>query len=186
MTKMIVALMLTTLAALTGCGTMTSARPMSSPMPPPPVAAPMPVGPAVGGMPGAPVPPPRPETMMGPPQNWGWIHTPPMGCDRGPNSLAIANDTDYYMRIIIDGEDLLARGAYGTFPELPPRTVAYVCLAHTGVHSIAGVAYTLRYGVPQEVEGDNGRFRVQKSFGVGTLSSGRHELHINTALLMLE
>lgn len=185
MNKMIMALMLTVLAALTGCATSTTARVSTSPMPPPPVAM-APVGSPVAVMPPSPVPPPRPETMMGPPQNWGWIHTPPMGCDRGPNSLAIANDTDYYMRIIIDGEDLLARGAHGTFPELPPRTVAYVCLAHTGVHSIAGVAYTLRYGVPQEVEGDNGRFRVQKSFGVGTLASGRHELHINTALLMLE
>lgn len=184
MHKLLFTLMFATFAFLTGCATTTS--PMGgSVMPSPPPAAAIPGGPAVA-MPMGPIPPARPEAMMGPPQNWGWLHTPPMGCDRGPNSLALQNNTDFYVRVVVDGEGLMVRGASGVFPELPPRTTVYVCLSHTGIHSIAGVAYTLRYGVPQEVVGDAGRFTVERSFGSSVGHRGRHLMRIDGPLFFLQ
>lgn len=174
------------IAALTGCATTTTARPAVI-EPPPPMAA-MPPGYVPGAVPAmvpGMVPPPRPETISGPPQNWAWIHTPPMGCDQGPNSLAIANDTDYFTRIVLDGEDLQVRGAYGMLPMVPPNSVVYVCLSHTGEHTLSGVMYVLRYGVPQELTGDRGTFTYRGPFGNATHPSGRNEFHINTATLVL-
>jgi hypothetical protein len=184
MNKMILAVLVAAFSVLTGCATSATSRPAMSPMPPPVAAAPMPAGPMVA-MPAAPVPPARPESMMGPPQNWGWLHTPPYGCERGPNSLMIANETRYFIRLVLDGEDVLIRGAQGMFPELPPGATAFVCLSHTGIHTLQGVAFTLRYGVPQEVVGDNGRFSIVQSWGTGVWSSGRHELHVGEATLIL-
>ncbi|HSD12702.1 MAG TPA: hypothetical protein VLC10_04035 [Patescibacteria group bacterium] len=173
-------------AALTGCATTTTARPAVSD-PPPPAFMP-PSGPQYAMPPGTaaamPVPPARPESMMGPPQNWAWLHTPPYGCERGPNALMIANDTEYFMRIVLDGEDLIVRGAAGVFPEIPPHAAAYVCLAHLEEHTISGVAYTLRYGVAQEMPGPNGRFNITRRYGAVVRASGRHELHINRGLLL--
>lgn len=175
---------LVAIAALAGCATTTS--PVASrPTVMPPAEVVPPAGPVYAG-PAMPVPPPRPETMMGPPQNMAWMHTPPMGCDRGPNSLLIQNDTGFHMRVVLDGEDLLIRGASGMFPTVPPYSGVYVCLAHTGMHTISGVGYTLRYGVPQEVEGDAGRFTWSGSFGSGVSSSGRHVYNINAAILNLQ
>lgn len=185
MHKMILAVLFAAFAALTGCATTTSARPATLPMPPPPVAAPMPVGPSVA-MPMAPIPPARPEMMMGPPQSWAWLSTPPYGCERGPNSLMIANETRYFMRLVLDGEDVLVRGSRGVFPELPPGATAFLCLSHTGVHTLQGVAFALRYGVPQEIEGEHGRFRIMQSWGTGTWSSGWHEVHVTDATLILQ
>ncbi len=171
-------------AALTGCATTTTARPAVSDPLPPPIAAVPPgymAAPVVPGM----VPPPRPEPLQGPPQSWAWLHTPPMGCDQGPNSLAIANDTDYFARIVLDGEDLQVRGAYGTLPMVPPNSVVFVCLAHTGEHTLGGVMYVTRYGVPQELLGDRNRFEYRGPFGNASHPSGRNEFHINVATLVL-
>ena len=176
---------LVAVAAFTGCAT--TAPVVARPTTPPVATSPVPPdGPRFAG-PAMPVPPARPETMMGPPQNMAWLHTPPYGCERGPNSLAISNDTDLHMRVVLDGEDLLIRGASGMLPTLPPGSTVYVCLAYMGTHTIAGVAYTLRYGVPQEISGESGRFMWTHDFaGPSSLSSGRHEYHINVAVLNLQ
>lgn len=182
MNKMLFAFVVS-IAMVTGCATPMTARPSAAPPPaymPPPYAA-MPPGVA----PGMPVPPARPEAMMGPPQSWAWLHTPPMGCDQGPNSLAIANDTDYFARIMLDGEELQVRGAYGMLPNVPPNSVVYVCLNSTGEHTLAGVMYTLRFGVPQELSGNQGTFEYRGPFGNASHPSGRNEFHINTATLIL-
>ncbi|MEY4744627.1 MAG: hypothetical protein RL272_572 [Candidatus Parcubacteria bacterium] len=177
MHKMLLVVIVSIAALNAGCATTAAAGPGVVDQPPavvsPPAAVPY----------GMPVPPPRPEAMMGPPQSWAWLYTPPMGCDRGPNSLAIANDTDYYVRVVLDGEDLQVRAANGMFPNLPPHTVAYVCLSHLGLHSVSGIAYTLRYGVPQEVPGNNGRFDWHDTDFGGVHSSGRREFHINADVL---
>lgn len=186
MNKMMLAVLFAAFSVLTGCATTTSAGgSATSPMPPPAAVAPMPAGPVVA-MPAMPVPPARPESMMGPPQNWAWLGTPPYGCERGPNAIMIANETRYFLRLVLDGEDVLVRGSRGMFPELPPGASAFLCLSHTGVHTLQGVAFTLRYGVPQEVEGDNGRFSIVQSWGTGTWSSGRHEVHVSEATLILQ
>lgn len=184
--KMLLAVVIAAFAVLEGCATTTTSRPQVVTPPPPPVDPMMaqPYGPPVAG-PVSPVPPPRPEAMMGPPQSWAWMHTPPLGCDSGPSSLMIANDTQYHMRVVLDGEDLQVRGAYGIMPTLPPGAAAYVCLAHTGAHTLSGVAFSVRYGQLQEVEGEYGRFTYRGPLDGETQGNGSHQFHINRATLNL-
>ncbi|HTK05174.1 MAG TPA: hypothetical protein VL500_06310 [Candidatus Eisenbacteria bacterium] len=186
MNKMMLAVAFALIAVLGGCATTTTARPMAVQPPPPPVDPAL-MAPQYAAVPGpvSPVPPPRPEAMMGPPQSWAWLHTPPYGCDSGPNALAIANDTDKHMRVVLDGEELQVRGAYGILPTLPPRTVAYVCLAHTGTHSLSGIAYSLRFGQLQEIEGIYGRFDYRGPLAGEPQPNGSVSFHINSVTLNL-
>ncbi|HTM68497.1 MAG TPA: hypothetical protein VL426_04300 [Candidatus Binatia bacterium] len=185
MNKMMLAVVIA-VAVLAGCATTTTPRPALVTPPPAPVdpAYMQQYAPPLAG-PASPVPPPRPEMMMGPPQSWAWLHTPPMGCDSGPNSLMIANDTDYHMHVVLDGEDLQIRGAYGILPTLPPRAAVYVCLAHNGEHTLSGIAFTVRYGQMQEIPGEYGRFDFRGPLAGETQANGSHQFHINRATLNL-
>ncbi len=105
------------------------------------------------------MPPPAQPTTFGPPQNWAWL-TPPHGCEKGAFSLPIWNRTDHkFLKVLLDGEELMIRGAQGVLPHLPPHTAAYVCLARLGDHTITGVAYEPRMGVMIEPIGKSGRFQ---------------------------
>jgi len=184
MNKMMLSVVLASLAVLGGCATTTAPRPAVVTTPPPAEVGMMPQGPALGG-PVSSVPPPRPEAMMGPPQNWAWLHSAPLGCNNGPHSLMIANDTPNHMRVVLDGEDLQVRGAYGVLPTLPPRTAVHVCLAHLGEHTLSGVVYSLRYGQLQEMEGDRGRFDFHGPLAGEPQPNGSVQFHINAATLAL-
>lgn len=187
MKKMMLAVAFVSLAVLGGCATTTTPRPTVVSPPPPAVdpayAQAYGVPPAVG--PVSPVPPPRPESMMGPPQSWAWLHTAPLGCNSGPHSLMIANDTTHHMRVVLDGEDLQVRGAYGVLPTLPPNSAVYVCLSHLGTHSLSGVAYSLRFGQLQEIEGDPGSFNFRGPLAGEPQPNGSVRFRINVATLNL-
>ena len=120
-------------------------------------------------------------------QNEAWLHVPPDGCETGPFSLALINKTDLYISMTIDGADIvfLDEGGYA-YGELPPEMTAYLCLEETGTHSITGSAWALRYDELVPVEGDGGSFVWNADLGDSSLASGRHELAIDRALLILQ
>ncbi len=187
MNRRIVLMSAIALALLAGCATTTTARPLPSmdqvaAEPLPPMASGPMTGPVVPqGVPY--VPPARPQPM-GPPQNWGWLNTPPYGCETGPLALAISNSTEYFMALQIDGQDFMVRGGMGVLPHLPPGATMYVCLSDTAVHTITGTAYVARYGALQEVGGDMGRFTWSGSFGINYNGNiGHHQFDINNNLL---
>jgi hypothetical protein len=122
--------------------------------------------------------PPARRRPVGPPQNWGWIHTPPDGCEKGPLSVEFRNYTNLYLRIFIDGREIGVRGADGILEHLPPGETLYACLDRVGSHNIHGVAYMMRYGNPQEVD----RFRRNTHFGIN-MAYKRQRLNIDAKFL---
>lgn len=102
---------------------------------------------------------------VGPPQNWGWLFQPPVGCDNGPLSLEIRNQTGYYLTVMFDGKELDIRGGDDLFPHVPPGESVYICMDEIGPHHIAGTAFIARTGQLQEIE----RFSVNPKFGLRRL-----------------
>ena len=186
MKKMMLMVVIAALATLTGCATTTAPRPQVVSPPPPPVA---PMDPSMaqqyGPGPVSSVPPARPETMWGPPQNWAWMHSPPVGCDSGPHSVMIANNTRYHLRVVLDGQDLMVRGAYGVLPTFPPGTRVYICQAHLNQHTLSGVAFSIHYGQLQEIPGEYGRFDFHGTLMENTQPNGSKEFYIDQVTLNL-
>lgn len=126
------------------------------------------------------IPPPARPVRRGPPQNLAWLHQAPQGCASGPLSVQFENRTRHFVRVLLDGKELVVRGADGVMPHVPPRTSVYVCLNEAGQHNISGIAYIARYGELREVE----RFSRQWIFGSTIRSArGRHHFLINQELL---
>lgn len=121
---------------------------------------------------GAMIPPPARPVRRGPPQNLAWLHHAPRGCASGPLSVEFENRTDFYVRILLDGKELVVRGADGVMPHMPPRTSVFVCLHETGQHNISGIAYIARYGELRETE----RFSRGWIFG-STIRTARGRQH---------
>lgn len=112
--------------------------------------------------------PPAQPILPGPPQNWAWPHTPPNGCEAGPFRLQINNwFPDYYVRMFIDGEEVVTRstpfpGPDGTMmTPIPPRGAqrfganpvrTFACLNHLGAHTLSGVIYANRMGILVEIK----------------------------------
>lgn len=144
---------------------------------PPPAAQLPPVGPAVAVAPppAAGVVPPGRPVPAGPPQNFAWLHTPPQGCESGPLSLQVTNQTRYYLTVLIDGQALRVRGSQGELPHLPPGERAYVCLNELGTHSVTGVAYVGRYGQLTELL----RFGTRHVFTIDSTNAfGRQQVEV--------
>lgn len=99
--------------------------------------------------PGAHVPHPAPYHVSRPaygvPQNIAALYTPVPGCSRAL-LVKIRNRTDYYLKLVLDGQELVVAGSAGGLPHVPPGESAYVCLSHIGSHGLSGVAYANRYG----------------------------------------
>lgn len=121
---------------------------------------------------GAMIPPPARPVRRGPPQHLAWLHQAPRGCASGPLSVEFENRTDFYVRILLDGKELVVRGADGVMPHVPPRTSVFVCLHETGQHNISGIAYIARYGELRETE----RFSRGWIFG-STIRTARGRQH---------
>lgn len=107
------------------------------------------------------IPPPAHRNIGGLPENFGWLHRAPDGCQSGPLSLRVKNDTAYHLRLFIDGKEIKVRGAVGLMPAVPPDEAVHVCLDGLGGHTIAGIAYISRYGRMVEVA----KFSHEAHFG---------------------
>lgn len=97
------------------------------------------------------IPPPAQPQPLSMPENVGWLHQPPRGCETGPFAVRLENRTGAYLKVLVNGKELVVRGAGGVLPHLPPRTTAHICLAVLGRNSFAGVKYLPRAGVLQPV-----------------------------------
>lgn len=129
---------------------------------------------------GAMIPPPARPVRRGLPQNFAWLHQAPRGCASGPLSVEFENRTDYYVKVLLDGKELVVRGADGIMPHVPPRSSVFVCLFETGQHNVSGIAYVARYGELRETE----RFSVQWIFGSTIRTAlGRQHFLIDSRLL---
>ncbi|OIO52103.1 hypothetical protein COY93_03665 [Candidatus Uhrbacteria bacterium CG_4_10_14_0_8_um_filter_58_22] len=141
-----------------------------------------------------PRPAPRPMPMGGPgyvapalpfpPQNWARAYGPPEipGCQAGILSVSVENETDFYVSVFIDGQEVRVFGAGGNLPHLPPRQTAYACLEHPGLHAIQGVVYARRGSQMIEVQ----RFSMSRDFSLRTIrSSGRQRISVTNTILNL-
>ncbi len=145
-----------------------------------------------GGPVGAPmmasqmVPPPPKPLPPGPPQNWAWLHSRPYGCESGPFAMEVHNLTAaLFMRLSVDGEEVIIRGANGPLatraPDgtmmtpLPPDARMYMCLKSLGAHTVTGVLYADRMGVLSEVK----RFSRPISFTLNSGAATGQHMNIN-------
>lgn len=153
-------------AFVTGCASSAPLRPANdSSFQATPGYVPGPTGPALmagpGGMP------------TGYPQTYAWLEKRVPGCETGPLAVKIMNHTtDYFVKLMVDGEELQVFGSQGPLPGfIPPQTAVWICLAKTGDVNFAGIAFVKRPVGPtgtyslQEVTGDKGRFSFTLNLG---------------------
>ena len=69
------------------------------------------------------IPPPAHRNIGGLPENFGWLHRAPDGCQNSPLSLKITNQSNYHLRIFIDGKEIKVRGAVGLMPGSAVRCI---------------------------------------------------------------
>lgn len=119
------------------------------------------------------------------PQHVARLHAPVEGCETGPLSFMIANETDTHLRLTLDGVGIEFLDDGGSYDVLAPGLHGFICLDDSGAHSVTGRAYAERYGRLVAIEGDDGSFVWNGRFGTATHSSGRHELAVTQALLIL-
>ncbi|MFH1047913.1 MAG: hypothetical protein V1738_06445 [Patescibacteria group bacterium] len=122
---------------------------------------------------------PSPSAPLGPPQHWARAYRPPEveGCDSGPFSLEIRNQTDWFLEVLLDGRQIRVFGADGNLPHLPPGQSAYVCLDNIGRHVVMGRAYQRRGAELIQVDD----FQVTQNYGANPFH-GRHRLDLNEGL----
>jgi hypothetical protein len=170
-------LVLIVLALVTGCASTAPLRPADgSAFSATPGYVPPPTGPAMMVAPGGQMP-------MGYPQSYAWLDKRVPGCESGPLAVRIMNQTDYFVKFMVDGVELQVFGAQGPLPGfIPPSSTAWICLAKNGDVALSGIAYVKRPNGPtgtyslQEVDGDLGRFNLVRSFGPATDSVlGHHQ-----------
>ncbi len=78
-----------------------------------------------------------------PPQGVAMLDRPVRGCDAGALLVMVKNQTEYTMRVYIDGEQLSVNGET-VYEGIPPRSNAWVFLEETGMHTISGEAFAPR------------------------------------------
>jgi hypothetical protein len=125
------------------------------------------------------IPPPARPQISGPPQYFGWLNMTPYGCTSGPFRLQINNNTDYFVTLLVDGQEVKPRGAYNVLPHVPPKETVYLCLSSLGEHKVAGIAYATRMGVLAEVD----TFKVNAYFDAHTMQGNGQSMDINDAVL---
>ncbi len=146
-----------------------------------------PAGPVVGqqGQPSGAVemivPPVAPMSIGvgGLPQNFGWLHSPPRGCESGPLALRIYNERpERYFALSIDGQSVVIQGSKGPVQVLEPGKVLYLCVSKQGIHNVRGVAYFKNpNGMLQVDESNRGAFDSDVNVRDG------YDLHITSVML---
>jgi hypothetical protein len=120
----------------------------------------------------------------GPGSNDAYLHVPPEGCETGPFSLSIANQTDLHLAVELDGVGIAFVDEAGSYDLLEPRATAFLCLEYTGDHAVSGQAYADRFGELVAVSPPDGDFIWEGTFGVAVGPSGRHAFIIDQSLLV--
>ena len=122
---------------------------------------------------------------MGPPQSYGQMYRPIRGCEEGPLALEIVNQTEFYLKVFLDGQEVTVNGGGGVLPYLPPQTgggsapSVYVCLNEQGKHSINGIAFSCNIRGCQQ----SGKFSTSNNYGIVRGFARTHYLMVDKYML---
>jgi len=62
------------------------------------------------------------------------------GCESGPGGVEVANTTEFYLQMMVDGEDIMVLGPKTTAQFVAPKSKVYLCLDPSKEHVITGTA----------------------------------------------